>query len=141
MINLKNYTIHPTRIGISFLLIIGLCVYFYQFNPSANEGYFLRCPSNLILGINCPGCGSQRAFHHLLHLEIIEALRYNALFVLAFPFVLYWIGIKIYNLIFDAKKTTRFPTNKLFWIGLLIMVLLFGILRNVSVYPFTLLSP
>ncbi|WP_322970991.1 DUF2752 domain-containing protein [Faecalibacter sp. LW9] len=134
---MKNYTIHPTRIGISFLLIIGLCVYFYQFNPSANEGYFLRCPTNSIFGINCPGCGVQRAIHHLLHLELVEAFRANALFVLSLPFI-FFIGI---DFILGTKKTTRIPTNRMVWIGLLLLVLLFGIMRNVSVYPFTLLSP
>lgn len=124
------------------ILISGIVVYyFYQNNPSDADTTFIRCPSNSIFSINCPGCGSQRAFHHILHLEFKEAFRYNALFVLAIPFVIYWFVIKIYNLVFDTKKTIQIPTNKLFWIGLLLIVLFYGIMRNVSIYPFTLLNP
>lgn len=123
------------------LLSSGILLYFYTNNPSTSQSLFLRCPSNLIFGFNCPGCGTQRALHHLLHLEVIEALRYNALFVLALPFIIYGVIIKIYNLIFDAKKTIRIPTKKFVWIGLLILVLLFGILRNIPIYPFNLLIP
>lgn len=139
-----NKTIKPTKfitIGMLLLVVIVGVFYFYHNDPSAGDAVFLRCPSHLIFGIYCPGCGTQRALHHLLHLEIREALRYNALFVLAAPFVIYGIAIKTYNFIFDAKKTTRIPTNRMVWIGLLLLVLLFGIMRNVSVYPFTLLSP
>ena len=129
------------QLGLITIIAVVLFAYFYQNNPSDADTKFLRCPSNLIFGINCPGCGTQRALHHLLHFDVIQALRYNALFVTAVPFVIYWLGIKIYNLIYVAKKTTRIPTNKFVWIGLLVLVLLFGIMRNVSVYPFTLLSP
>ena len=141
MIDQQTNTKKWIQLGLFTIIAFALVIYFYQNNPSDAETTFLRCPSNLILGINCPGCGSQRAFHHLLHLEIKEAFRYNALFVLAFPFVIYWLGIKIYNFIFDTKKTTRIPTNKFVWIGLSVLVLLFGIMRNVSFYPFTLLIP
>ena len=137
MINLKKYSVNPTRIGILFLLIIGVCVYFYQFNPSVNEGYFLRCPTNSIFGINCPGCGVQRAIHHLLHLELMEAFRANLLFVLSLPF-LFFIGI---DSILGTKKTTQLLSNKFVIVGLLLVVLLFGILRNVAIYPFILLNP
>jgi len=129
------------KMGISFLVLIGFGVYFYQNNPTAGEGVFLRCPSNLIFGIHCPGCGTQRALHHLLHLEIGAALRYNALFVLFFPVMIYGLFLMVYNIIFGTKKTIPFLTNQVVIIGLLVFVLLFGILRNVSVYPFTLLSP
>ena len=129
------------KMGIVFLVLIVFCIYFYQNNPTTGEGIFLRCPSNLIFGIHCPGCGTQRALHHLLHFEIREALRYNALFVVSFPVLIYGFLLMMYNFIFGTKKTIPFLTNKFVIIGLLVFVLLFGILRNVSVYPFTLLSP
>lgn len=129
------------KMGIVILVLIVVGTYFYQNNPTAGEGVFLRCPSNLIFGIHCPGCGTQRALHHLLHLEIAEALRYNALFVIFFPMMMYGLFLIVYNIVFGTKKTILFLTNKFVIIGLLVFVLLFGILRNVSVYPFTLLSP
>lgn len=129
------------RLMLLTLLFLGLLFYFFQFDPSQNKGAFLRCPSNLIFGINCPGCGAQRALHYLLHLDFLSALQSNILFVISFPFVLYillnyfvmkWNGI---------KKTIPFITNKVVIIGLLIVIILFGIIRNIPSYPFTLLSP
>jgi len=122
------------------LVMVGLG-YFYTYNPTKGEGVFLRCPSNLIFGIYCPGCGTQRALYHLLHLELKEALRYNVLFVLSLAILLYALIIKGINLIFGTKKTIPFFTHKYVIIGLLVMIILFGIVRNLPYYPFNLLVP
>ena len=39
-------------------------------------------------GLRCPGCGSQRAVHALLHLEFKEAFLYNPMVVISIPFLL-----------------------------------------------------
>lgn len=39
-------------------------------------------------GLDCPGCGSQRAIHHLLHLDLKAAFLSNPLLVLAIPYLL-----------------------------------------------------
>ena len=53
------------------------------FDPS--YGYFPKCPFLMLTGWQCPGCGSQRAIHSLLHADISSAWGYNALFVLSLP--------------------------------------------------------
>ncbi|MCM1109265.1 MAG: DUF2752 domain-containing protein [Clostridium sp.] len=42
----------------------------------------------VITGLQCPGCGSQRAVHSLLHADLRAAWGYNALLVAFLPFVL-----------------------------------------------------
>ncbi len=42
------------------------------------------CPFRTVTGLWCPGCGLTRATHHLMHGDVLGALRYNALL----PFVL-----------------------------------------------------
>lgn len=64
-----------------------LCLYFF-FDPSA-AGFFPPCPVKKFTGLECPGCGSQRAFHALLHLRLAEAFRFNPLAFAAVPFVIY----------------------------------------------------
>lgn len=39
-------------------------------------------------GLRCPGCGSQRAVHVLLHLEFKEAFLYNPMVIISIPFLL-----------------------------------------------------
>jgi hypothetical protein len=40
------------------------------------------CPSLRLFGIHCPGCGSTRATHDLMHGEVASAFRCNPLMVL-----------------------------------------------------------
>ncbi|MEE1348254.1 MAG: DUF2752 domain-containing protein, partial [Bacteroidales bacterium] len=58
-----------------------------MFDP-ARSGLFPHCPFLMMTGFKCPGCGSQRAIHSLLHLDFATAFRYNAMLVLSLPFVL-----------------------------------------------------
>ena len=57
------------------------------FDPSLTN-YFPACPFYSLSGLLCPGCGSQRALHHLLNLQIQAAYSYNPLLVLSLPYVL-----------------------------------------------------
>ena len=68
-------------IGLIVLLFIGM------FDP-AQFGMFPRCPFHWLTGWQCPGCGSQRALHHLLHLDIYQALLDNPLLVISIPYIL-----------------------------------------------------
>lgn len=44
--------------------------------------HFPRCPFLTFTGYQCPGCGTLRCIHALLHFHFMEALRYNILTVL-----------------------------------------------------------
>ena len=48
----------------------------YLFNP-AESRLFPPCPFHALTGWQCPGCGSLRAAHCLLHGEFIAAFRLN----------------------------------------------------------------
>ena len=78
---MKRRTI--TGIAIATLLS-GLAVV-YRF-PPAEYSFYPRCPIYLTTHWLCPGCGSTRALHSLLHLDFQSALHYNALFTLLVPF-------------------------------------------------------
>lgn len=60
------------------VVILMLCVYF-NIDPedSLLGRYFPKCPVKMLTGLQCPGCGVQRAAHSLLHGELGEALSYN----------------------------------------------------------------
>ncbi len=70
-------------IGIALLLALFI---YYTYNPN-NYAYFPKCPFLQITGYQCPGCGSQRAIHHLLHFNLIGAWRENPLLILSIPYV------------------------------------------------------
>lgn len=112
----------------AILLLIVLGVVYFIFNPS-NVALFPQCPFLVLTGFRCPGCGSQRAIHSLLHLDIIQAFSYNALLVSSIPIVM----ILAYAEMIRTKKPQLYRKihRPIFiWIYLGI-VILWGIGRNI----------
>ena len=68
-----------TLTGVLLLAATLLCF------PAAQFHFYPQCPIHLIFGIECPGCGSTRAYAALLSGHLREALRLNALTVCALP--------------------------------------------------------
>ena len=60
----------------------------YTWLDPLDYAIFPKCPVKVLTGLDCPGCGSQRAIHALLNGQVAEAFRCNALMVLAIPYVL-----------------------------------------------------
>lgn len=65
-------------------VISAIATVYFLFDP-AGSVWFPRCPFLVLTGFRCPGCGSQRALHALLHGEVAEAWRLNALLLLELP--------------------------------------------------------
>jgi len=75
------------RKGIWIVGIVLIGLIYFSFNPSKNA-IFPKCPFFVLTGLKCPGCGSQRAIHSLLHLNYAEAFRHNALLVVSLPLII-----------------------------------------------------
>ena len=111
----------------------------YHWNPEG-AGFFPTCPLRTYTGYYCPGCGATRALHHLLHGHIGTAFGYNPLFVLSVPFLAYWMISELF-LLLGGPALPRIPApDKLMWLALVIVVT-FGVARNIPYYPLTLLAP
>lgn len=135
----KNIKLYMTAIGILILVAV-LLYYFYSNDPSDKENIYLSCTFKDFTGLDCPGCGGQRSVHHLLHFEWAEAFRYNAFFVLLTPYLAILFYYEIRRMFWKIPKPRNFLTsNKMLWI-FLISLLVFGIIRNLPFYPFTLLA-
>lgn len=57
--------------------------------------FFWKCPSKLLFGIPCPGCGLTRAYKAALRFHFREAFSYHPLFPVAVPALLYLIHYRI----------------------------------------------
>ncbi len=99
------------------------------FDP-ATAGFFPPCLFHQCTGLYCPGCGTTRALHQLLHGNLGAVLRLNSLTLLLAPV----LGI----LAVSGRPNTWRPS--VVW-TLVIVVVAFGVLRNVPLYPFTMLVP
>ena len=74
-------------IACAIVLVAVAAVVLYVFDPSE---YVLmpKCPFKMLTGLDCPGCGFQRAMHALLHGHVAEAIRFNVFLVVAVPYLL-----------------------------------------------------
>ena len=125
------------------ILILGITIialiFLYVLDPSSSFIY-PPCPFHALTGYYCPGCGSLRALHQLLHGHLSKAFGLNPLMVLLLPFV----GCSLLSYIFDGIMEKPLPRVFIpaiyIWV-LLGVILSFCILRNLTIYPFILLAP
>ena len=114
-------------LALAGLLFMGV---YFSIDPM-DSGLFPKCPFRTLTGWLCPGCGSQRALHDLLHLRIGDAFSHHPLLVVSVPYLL--LGF-----VFETKKVSSenmlkwrkwlFGTTAIYII--LTAVIAFWILRN-----------
>lgn len=118
---------------ISVLLIIFIYIY-KNFNPNTTN-FFPKCPFWTFTGLKCPGCGSQRAIHHLLNFELFSALKENILAVIFIPYIIFgFIYQNIKNPSVQLIKWRNIFYGKKATIIILIIVLSFWIIRNIVLF-------
>ena len=128
---------HMRKIYLIGLLTVlfALAGFLYAFDP-AGSNIFPPCPFYTITGFYCPGCGSQRALHDILHLDLPGAAENNilvipALLVIIYQLICQFLKPKHQNILYYSSAP---------WI-ILVIIVIFWILRNLPFYPFTLLAP
>ncbi len=89
---------------------------------------FPRCTVKTLTGLDCPGCGAQRAIHAMLHGHILEALRLNALFVVELPLL---VLLLLTSLLPDRFHRLRhILVSRTFILILLFTIVAFTVVRN-----------
>ena len=111
----------------------------WVFDP-ARAGFFPVCPLYATTGYACPGCGITRGFHALLHGDILTALDFNALIPLV-ALILGYVFASLVSVAWRGRGILLGNWNLIFlWVTLGILIV-FGVLRNLPFYPFTILFP
>lgn len=72
---------HGVAFIVGALVIACACAMLFFFRPGS-YGFYPVCHFYSLTGLHCPGCGSLRALHELLHGNLVEATRLNALLLL-----------------------------------------------------------
>lgn len=121
------------RVGLILIVILlaGIAVVYKYLDPSVVP-IFPRCPFRLLTGYLCPGCGSQRAIHHLLNLDLLGAWRMNPLLVIALPYLL--LGLILKPLSHHSARGARLLDQLYGYrasVVALVVIVLFWIGRNI----------
>ena len=109
------------------------------FNP-ATAGFFPVCPLYQLTGLNCPGCGLTRGFHALFDGDISGALHFNALLPV-YLFVFIYLFAAMISIALKGRSLSFNIFRPNFIWSFFVITLVFGVVRNFPVYPFTLLAP
>jgi hypothetical protein len=123
-------TTFPTialRLCLGIAAIGGLC-FLYACDP-ATPGTLPACPVHASTGLYCPGCGSMRATHKILHGELLAACKLNPLMVASIPVLLVLVAF---------RRIAYHPWTP--WI-VFIVVVAYAIIRNIPCSPWNYLAP
>ena len=124
------------RWGAAIGLPTALAATLYWINP-VEIAWLPKCPLHQLTGWHCPGCGITRAAHALLHGDLSAALAMNPLVVVAGPLlIVYCIFLRLRH---GPGWSTHISPRTIAII--MAIVIGFGVLRNVPVYPLMLLAP
>lgn len=122
---------------ITVIMLFGI-LYFH--NPET-AGFYPQCPSKLLTGYDCAGCGSLRGLHALMHGDIGAAWRFNPAIFVAFV-VLALIGVSglhrhRLSAKYAGKRTLSFSRrcaaitgHPAFPLSLLVLIVVWTIVRN-----------
>jgi hypothetical protein len=122
-----------TLAGIWLLLIAG-AAYLFLFEPG-RTGFFPVCLFRLVTGLTCPGCGTTRALHQILHGHFQNAFMLNPLLLMAIPFLVFaFVRFNLMVLRGGTPRKNALPAPYIY--ALFFIVVGFWIFRNTPFYPF-----
>ena len=130
------------RVGIVLLVLsifAGVTGLLYLFGPHAP--FWPKCLFHQFTGMSCPGCGMTRATNAALHGQWALAFRYNPVLMILLPVFALGGAWELIGWLRGKPMPIRFQLGKRFGYGLLAVILVFWVLRNIPHWPFTLLAP
>ena len=115
----------PGFLLIGAILIGGVVL--FRFEPT-HYSFYPQCVFHQTTGLDCPGCGSLRALHQVLHGNLKAAFHYNALLIGALPFGIIILSSRLWE-IFQGRPAGFRVHPAWIWGGFFVLVA-FTIGRN-----------
>ena len=108
----------------------------YAIDPGGGP---VLCPFRALTGFACPGCGTTRMLHHLLHGDVTAAFSYNPLTFLLLPVAL-WLAVGWLRNTFGGPRMSLRPWPAAWgWVATGVLAV-YWVVRNVPVDPFRALA-
>jgi hypothetical protein len=120
----------PIAVGIGAVVA---AVWVWARDPSTSGG-FLSCPFHAVTGLDCPGCGTTRGMHDLLHGDVAAALDHNLLLLVAVP-----LAAATYVAWVRRSWTgggTRLVLSRGVLVAVVVLGVTFWVVRNLPGVPF-----
>ena len=115
-------------LGLLCFGVVLLTIY-YLYDPVASQ-WTPECSFKLVTGLQCPGCGIQRALHALLQGRFLDAIHYNYFLLFSGPYIiLFGIRALLPKGKVKDKLTSIIEDKRLIWLYIILFFVWF-VLRN-----------
>jgi hypothetical protein len=116
----------------SMVIVAGVVL--FCFDPTRYH-FYPTCIFHRTTGLLCPGCGSLRALHQLLHGHVLMAFRFNPLLVFTL------ISLTGLGVLYKCRKLSLPPlTPRWFWVAGIVFLVV-SIWRNLPGAPALITPP
>lgn len=117
-------------LGSAAAVTAAVCTRVYLVDP-AQPGHYPTCPFFAITGLDCPGCGTARGLHQLLHGHVAAAMDYNVFLVLLGPLL---VAVWLVEVARTAGWRGRVPSAPGFVMKAVpVVIALFWVVRNLPI--------
>lgn len=119
-------------IKLAILLALG----FVYYAITQITHFYIPCPIKSLTGFACPGCGITHFFIDIINFRFLDAFWQNVAVAVLLPI---WLLFGVIYAVFRPRllKKDGLIFNILVW-GSVVLLLLFGILRNIPQFSFLL---
>jgi hypothetical protein len=125
----------PLMVAASTTLV---CAAIWVGDPTTPNGPLPVCPTKALLGIDCPGCGSMRMLYSLMHGNLMDAARFNALALVAVGLLVWAYVAWTYGRVV-GRRIRGWQHQRWSAAVTLTLVLAWFVVRNIPFAPFTTL--
>ena len=127
---MRKKIVRPLSIGVIGILLVILYLF-----VSKHINIYIPCLFHKITGFYCPGCGITRMLYAIITGDLYQAFRYNPLLFITLPAILF-LWIDYLCSLWKNKITLYQKIPNSIWIGILIIFIVYGIMRNLPAFEF-----
>ncbi|MGB6209853.1 DUF2752 domain-containing protein [Mycobacterium sp.] len=114
------------------------CAIVWWADPTTPGGPIPLCPTKLLLGVDCPGCGTLRMLYSVMHGNLLAAAKFNALALAALALLLWAYSAWVYGRL-ARRRIWSWQHNRWAAPVTLAMVATWSVVRNLPFGPFVAL--
>ncbi|WIM88802.1 DUF2752 domain-containing protein [Candidatus Mycobacterium wuenschmannii] len=121
---------HPTARwvwGLGAVAVVGALAYVGLVDPHNPGAIFPICPFRLLTGLNCPGCGTLRMVHDVLHGDVAAAVNDNVVLLVGLPLLAGWIVLR--------RRRGQWPLTLPAAVTVLVTLATWTVVRNLPGFP------
>ncbi|NNG96403.1 DUF2752 domain-containing protein [Gordonia araii NBRC 100433] len=137
--SLSRVSAHPVvgpLVVVAGAAAVGAAVWFGD--PTTPGGHLPTCPTKSLLGIVCPGCGAMRMIYSVMHGDLGAAVAYNAVGLVALV-LLIWSFAAYCARLWTGRRWRTWQHFRYSSMTILVVVLVWFVIRNIPIAPFTAL--